>query len=70
MPAGEGIGVMTNKPTAEDQATTVVNDGIVKVEAAGSTIATGDLVTSDSSGRISATAGTTANSLGRVVDGQ
>ena len=67
--AGAAVGVMTNKPTAENQAVTVVNDGIVKVEAAGSTIASGDYVTSDSSGRISATAGTSANTLGRVVEG-
>lgn len=67
--AGSAIGVLTNKPDAEGVAGTVVNDGIVKVEAAGSTVAEGDPVTSDSSGRISGTLGTMANTLGTVVDG-
>lgn len=67
--AGSAIGVMTNKPDAENVAATIVNDGIVKVEAAGSTVGEGELVTSDSSGRVSGTAGTTANALGTCVDG-
>jgi hypothetical protein len=59
---------MTNKPDGEDIATTVVNDGIAKVEAAGSTVSLGDLVAASSVGRVVAnTTGTTA--VGRVVDG-
>lgn len=66
--AGAGaVGVMTNKPDGDGIAATIVNNGIVKVEAAGSTVAVGDLVTSDSSGR--AAAATSTNALGRVVLG-
>lgn len=66
--AGAGaIGVMTNKPDGDGIAATIVRDGIVKVQAAGSTVSQGDLVTSDSSGR--ASAGTSTNALGRVVAG-
>lgn len=66
--AGAGsIGVMTNKPDGSGIAATIVRDGIVKVEAAGSTVAVGDLVTSSTIGR--AVAGTSTNALGRVVKG-
>lgn len=62
------VGCMTNKPTLSGQAATIVNDGIVKIEAAGSTVATGDLVAASSIGRV--ILGTTNNTIvGRVVSG-
>lgn len=66
--AGAGaIGVMTNKPDGDGIAATIVNNGIVKVQAAGSTVAAGDLVTADANGR--AVLGTSTNALGRVIAG-
>lgn len=63
------VGVMTSKPKTSGEATTVVSDGIVKVQAAAaSTITTGDLVAASSAGRV--ILGTSNNVVvGRVVSG-
>jgi hypothetical protein len=65
---GAVVGVMTNKPKLDGQAATVVNDGIVKVEAAGNTVGLGDLVSASSLGRVIA-ATTDGKTVGAVVNG-
>lgn len=57
--AGNGVsilGVLQNKPS-DDQAASIMIDGVSKVKAAGSTVAAGDLVTSSSVGLAAAAAG-------------
>jgi len=47
---GDVLGVLQNKPT-EDQAASIMIDGVTKVIAAGSTLSAGDLVGNTTAGR-------------------
>jgi hypothetical protein len=65
---GHVIGVLQNKPTYDGEAGTVMINGITKVQAAGSTIATGDPVGASTNG-MAAAPSTDFLSRGRVVRG-
>lgn len=68
--AGNGLtvaGVLQNKPT-EDQAATIMINGVSKVKAAGSTVAAGDLISASSVG-LAAALGAGDYAVGRVLLG-
>lgn len=68
--AGNGtsiLGVLQNKPS-DDQAASIMIDGVSKVKAAGSTVAAGDLITSSSVG-FAAAAAAGEYVVGRVLSG-
>lgn len=70
LPGAAGLpiyGVLQNKPI-EGEAGTVMNSGITKMFAAGSTLAVGDLVAASSIGR-AIVPGAGAYAIGRVVFG-
>lgn len=62
------VGVMQTKPVAAGDAVSVMVSGISKVEAAGSTVGTGDTIAASSIGRVAALSGG-AYAVGRVVQG-
>lgn len=62
------LGVLQNKPTVSGAAASIMIDGVTKVQAAGSTVATGDLVAASSNGMVKAViAG--AYTIGRILGG-
>lgn len=70
LPAGSTVsvmGVLQNKPSSNEAATIMI-DGVSKVKAAGGTVAAGDLIASNSSGRAAA-AGAGDHVVGRVLGG-
>lgn len=62
------VGVLQNKPSLTGEACTIMVDGVSKVKAAGSTVATGDLIASSSVG-LAVTPGAGDYTLGRVIGG-
>lgn len=62
------IGVLQNKPTAVGQGASIMINGVSKIKAAGSTLASGDLCATSTSGRATAV-GAGEYTIGRIVFG-